>query len=92
MNQPLISGKRGSPGAPRRALGKALASTMRPGCWQTLTVFQHQIHHCGQAHAMLSGTVVKPRQFDEFFPVAEAPFRAIVFDSQGWAEKTAWGP
>src|SRR5882762_9949884 len=27
----------------------------------------HQIHHRGQAHAMLSGTSVKPPQLDDFF-------------------------
>ncbi len=30
-------------------------------------LFQHQIHHRGQAHAMLSGTAVAPPQLDEFF-------------------------
>jgi uncharacterized damage-inducible protein DinB len=30
-------------------------------------LFVHQIHHRGQAHAMLSGTAVKPPQLDEFF-------------------------
>ncbi len=30
-------------------------------------LFIHQIHHRGQAHAMLSGTRVKPPQLDEFF-------------------------
>jgi uncharacterized damage-inducible protein DinB len=30
-------------------------------------LFIHQIHHRGQAHAMLSGTSVKPPQLDEFF-------------------------
>jgi uncharacterized damage-inducible protein DinB len=30
-------------------------------------LFQHQIHHRGQAHAMLAGTRVKPPQLDEFF-------------------------
>lgn len=30
-------------------------------------LFQHQIHHRGQAHAMLSGTSVAPPQLDEFF-------------------------
>lgn len=32
-----------------------------------LHLFQHQIHHRGQAHAMLSGTDVPPPQLDEFF-------------------------
>lgn len=30
-------------------------------------LFQHQIHHRGQAHAMLAGTGVEPPQLDEFF-------------------------
>jgi uncharacterized damage-inducible protein DinB len=30
-------------------------------------LFQHQIHHRGQAHAMLAGTEVSPPQLDEFF-------------------------
>lgn len=30
-------------------------------------LFQHQIHHRGQAHAMLAGTAVPPPQLDEFF-------------------------
>ncbi|MEM5584649.1 DinB family protein [Roseibium sp. AS2] len=32
-----------------------------------LHLFQHQIHHRGQAHAMLAGTGVRPPQLDEFF-------------------------
>lgn len=46
--------------------------------------FQHQIHHRGQAHAMLSSTPVSPPQLDEFFSVAEAPLRAAEFDELGW--------
>jgi uncharacterized damage-inducible protein DinB len=30
-------------------------------------LFQHQIHHRGQAHSMLSGTSVSPPQLDEYF-------------------------
>jgi hypothetical protein len=41
-----------------------------------LHLFQHQIHHRGQAHAMLSGTKVPPPQLDEFFSTAEGPLRA----------------
>jgi uncharacterized damage-inducible protein DinB len=55
-------------------------------------LFQHQIHHRGQAHAMLSGTTIKPPQLDEFFSIAEAPLRAAEFDSLGWTEETVWGP
>src|SRR4051794_27274507 len=36
-------------------------------------LFQHQIHHRGQAHAMLSGTRIKPPQLDEFFSFADVP-------------------
>lgn len=32
-------------------------------------LFQHQIHHRGQVHAMLAGTSVRPPQLDEFFIV-----------------------
>jgi uncharacterized damage-inducible protein DinB len=54
-------------------------------------LFQHQIHHRGQAHAMLAGTAVEPPQLDEFFSIAEAPLRAAEFDALGWTEETVWG-
>ena len=38
-------------------------------------LFQHQIHHRGQAHAMMSGTPVKPPQLDEFFLAGEQDLR-----------------
>jgi uncharacterized damage-inducible protein DinB len=38
-------------------------------------LFQHQIHHRGQAHAMLSSTPVKPPQLDEFFLAGEEHLR-----------------
>jgi uncharacterized damage-inducible protein DinB len=38
-------------------------------------LFQHQIHHRGQAHAMLSDTDVKPPQLDEFFLAGEQHLR-----------------
>ena len=34
-------------------------------------LFQHDIHHRGQAHAMLAGTRVTPPQLDEFFLAGE---------------------
>jgi uncharacterized damage-inducible protein DinB len=55
-----------------------------------LHLFQHQIHHRGQAHAMLSGTSVSPPQLDEFFSEAEAPLRADEFAELGWTEATIW--
>ena len=39
-------------------------------------LFMHQIHHRGQAHAMLSGTSVAPPQLDEFFLDYDVPRRA----------------
>jgi uncharacterized damage-inducible protein DinB len=38
-------------------------------------LFIHQIHHRGQAHAMLSGTSVKPPQLDEFLLDQDLPLR-----------------
>jgi uncharacterized damage-inducible protein DinB len=55
-----------------------------------LHLFQHQIHHRGQAHAMLSGTSVRPPQLDEFFSIAEAPLRAAEFKELGWTEGEVW--
>jgi uncharacterized damage-inducible protein DinB len=54
-------------------------------------LFQHQIHHRGQAHAMLSATSLEPPQLDEFFAIGEAPLRAAEFDDLGWTEETVWG-
>jgi uncharacterized damage-inducible protein DinB len=56
-----------------------------------LHLFQHQIHHRGQAHAMLSGTSVHPPQLDEFFSVGEAHLRANEFTALGWSEAAIWG-
>jgi uncharacterized damage-inducible protein DinB len=38
-------------------------------------LLQHQIHHRGQAHAMLSSTRIKPPQLDEFFLAGEEELR-----------------
>jgi uncharacterized damage-inducible protein DinB len=38
-------------------------------------LFLHQIHHRGQAHAMLAGTAVKPPQLDEYFLQFDRPAR-----------------
>ncbi|MFC0385773.1 DinB family protein [Muricoccus vinaceus] len=56
-----------------------------------LHLFQHQVHHRGQAHAMLSGTDVAPPQLDEFFATEEAGLRAGEFADLGWTEETVWG-
>jgi len=54
-------------------------------------LFQHQIHHRGQAHAMLAGTSVKPPQLDEFFCANEAHLRAAELAELGLSEAAIWG-
>jgi uncharacterized damage-inducible protein DinB len=49
-------------------------------------VFLHDQHHRGQAHAMLSGTSVKPPQLDEFFMADDARFRGGDLAALGWDE------
>jgi uncharacterized damage-inducible protein DinB len=55
-------------------------------------LFQHQVHHRGQAHAMLSGTRIAPPQLDEFFAAEEAPLRAGDLLELGYDEPWIWGP
>ncbi|CCF19420.1 DinB [Pseudorhizobium banfieldiae] len=57
-----------------------------------LHLFQHQIHHRGQVHAMLSGTSVRPPQLDEFFPAdpAEQALRRQDFAELGFTENLIW--
>lgn len=57
-----------------------------------LHLFEHQIHHRGQIHAMLSGTSIPPPQLDEFFPGepnCEA-LRARDFAELGFTEAMIW--
>jgi len=49
-----------------------------------LHLFQHQIHHRGQAHAMLSSTPVAPPQLDEFFLRQDGPRRSRDLAEMGW--------
>jgi uncharacterized damage-inducible protein DinB len=49
-------------------------------------LFQHQIHHRGQAHAMLAGTSIKPPQLDEFFLAGEEDLRREELRALGLAE------
>ena len=53
-------------------------------------LFQHQIHHRGQAHAMLAGTAVAPPQLDEFFCANEAHLRARELAELGLSENAIW--
>jgi len=54
-------------------------------------LFQHDIHHRGQVHAMLAGTPVKPPQLDEFYCANEAQLRAADFAELGFTEERIWG-
>ena len=54
-------------------------------------LFQHQVHHRGQVHAMLAGTNVKPPQLDEFYCTGEANLRAADFAALGFTEAKIWG-
>jgi uncharacterized damage-inducible protein DinB len=53
-------------------------------------LFEHQIHHRGQVHAMLAGTPVAPPQLDEFFCSNEVPLRAQDFAELGFTEEMIW--
>jgi uncharacterized damage-inducible protein DinB len=48
-------------------------------------LFQHDIHHRGQVHAMLAGTAVAPPQLDEFFLAQDAALRAGDLRAMGMA-------
>lgn len=50
-------------------------------------LFVHQIHHRGQAHAMLSGTQVPPPQLDEFFLASDLPLRESELRQLGLARR-----
>jgi uncharacterized damage-inducible protein DinB len=53
-------------------------------------LFQHDLHHRGQVHAMLAGTSVEPPQLDEFYCANEAPLRARDFAELGFREEEIW--
>jgi uncharacterized damage-inducible protein DinB len=49
-------------------------------------LFQHQTHHRGQVHGMLSATSVKPPQLDEFIVGDDHAARAKDMALLGWSE------
>ena len=53
-------------------------------------LFQHQIHHRGQAHAMLAGTSVAPPQLDDFFCASDAGLCAAELAELGYSEAEVW--
>jgi len=54
-------------------------------------LLNHQVHHRGQAHAMLAGTSVRPPQLDEFLMPSEAHYRVDDLRALGWSEATLFG-
>lgn len=54
-------------------------------------LLNHQVHHRGQAHAMLAGTTVKPPQLDEFLMPSEAHLRVDDMVATGWTEGDLFG-
>jgi uncharacterized damage-inducible protein DinB len=55
-----------------------------------LHLFEHQVHHRGQVHAMLAGSSVAPPQLDEFFCAGDAKFRTDDMAVLGWNEDDVW--
>jgi uncharacterized damage-inducible protein DinB len=56
-----------------------------------LHLLTHQIHHRGQAHAMLAGTRIAPPQLDEFLMPSEHRFRTDDLAALGWTEAELFG-
>lgn len=54
-------------------------------------LLNHQVHHRGQVHAMLSGTPVAPPQLDEFLMPSEAHLRREEMVALGWDESALFG-
>lgn len=54
-------------------------------------LFQHQTHHRGQVHGLLSMTPVAPPQLDEFIVGDDAAARAGDMAALGWTEVSLMG-
>ncbi len=54
-------------------------------------LLNHQVHHRGQAHAMLAGTAAVPPQLDEFLMPSEAQLRSADLKALGWTEASLFG-
>jgi uncharacterized damage-inducible protein DinB len=55
-------------------------------------LLNHQVHHRGQVHAMLSGTAVAPPQLDEFLMSSEGHLRRGDMAALGWTEAQLFPP
>ncbi|MGE8940998.1 DinB family protein [Leptospira interrogans] len=68
----IIDIDRGPDGIDRETVGDTLSH-----------LFVHQVHHRGQAHAMLSGSPIAPPQLDEYFLKYDTVSRAPDLDTLG---------
>ena len=55
-----------------------------------LHLFQHQVHHRGQAHGLLSAAAVAPPQLDEFFLNQDRALRHADLEALGWSDDVVW--
>jgi uncharacterized damage-inducible protein DinB len=84
--QSLTDAQMDDPVAVMRRTGVEMEATSR----LLAHLFQHQIHHRGQVHAMLAGTSVAPPQLDEFFCANEAHLRARELAEIGLSENAVF--
>ena len=54
-------------------------------------LLNHQVHHRGQAHAMLAGAAIVPPQLDEFLMPSEAHLRSADMAALAWRENELFG-
>ena len=85
--QALTDAQMSDPVALMRRAGVEMETTAR----LLAHLFQHQVHHRGQVHAMLAGSSVAPPQLDEFFCANEAHLRATELAEIGLSEAAIWG-
>ena len=74
---------------PSSTLDRGEGRIQRERCGHVVAhLLSHQVHHRGQAHAMLAGTSVAPPQLDEFLLPSEAHLRVDDMRALGWSEAT----
>ena len=84
--QALTDAQMSDPVALMRRAGVEMETTAR----LLAHLFQHQVHHRGQVHAMLAGSSVAPPQLDEFFCANEAHLRERELGEIGLSESAVF--
>ena len=84
--QALTDAQMSDPGALMRRAGVEMETTAR----LLAHLFQHQVHHRGQVHAMLAGSSVAPPQLDAFFCANAAHLRARELAEIGLSEHSVF--